>query len=60
MSVSSFEELLDYRRSVAELYGRLRRTSSSEIERCHRFRVCIAKGSEKSIGAYPIFLTGPP
>jgi uncharacterized protein (DUF1684 family) len=38
MSISPFEELLDYRRSVAELYGRLRRTELSQTERCQAFR----------------------
>jgi hypothetical protein len=31
--MSPFEELLDYRRSVAELYGRLRRSELSQTER---------------------------
>jgi uncharacterized protein (DUF1684 family) len=34
----TFEELLDYRRSVAELYGRLRRSELSQSERCEVFR----------------------
>jgi uncharacterized protein (DUF1684 family) len=38
MKVSPFEELLDYRRSVAELYGRLRRSEFSQSERCQGFR----------------------
>jgi hypothetical protein len=36
--MSAFEELLDYRRSVAELYGRLRRSGLSQVERCQGFR----------------------
>lgn len=38
MNISPFEELLDYRRSVAELYGRLRRSDLSQVERCQQFR----------------------
>lgn len=37
MNRSSFEELLDYRRSVFELYNKLRRPELSEIERRHSF-----------------------
>jgi uncharacterized protein (DUF1684 family) len=36
--MSPFEELLDYRRSVAELYGRLRRSELNQTERCQAFR----------------------
>ncbi len=38
MSRSPFEELLDYRRSVAEIYANLRRSDLSEAEKCHQFR----------------------
>jgi len=38
MSRSSFEELLDYRRSVSDLYSQLRRSELAEIERCRQFR----------------------
>jgi uncharacterized protein (DUF1684 family) len=34
----AFEELLNYRRSVAELYERLRRSGLSQVERCQGFR----------------------
>lgn len=35
---SPFEELLDYRRAVAEIYADLRRTDLSGGEKCRRFR----------------------
>ena len=38
MTVSPFEELLDYRRSVAEMYGRLRCSNSSQVEQYQSFR----------------------
>jgi uncharacterized protein (DUF1684 family) len=38
MKQSTFEELLDYRRAVSELYGRLRRSELSLAERCEQFR----------------------
>jgi hypothetical protein len=38
MKQSAFEELLDYRRAVSELYSRLRRSELSLAERCERFR----------------------
>jgi uncharacterized protein (DUF1684 family) len=38
MKRSAFEELLDYRRAVSELYSRLRRSELSLAERCEQFR----------------------
>lgn len=36
--MSPFEELADYRRSVAELYAQVRRPGLSEAKRCEQFR----------------------
>jgi len=36
---SPFEELLDYRRSVADIYADLRRPDLSDEEKCRRFRL---------------------
>ena len=38
MSRSLFEELTDYRRAVADMYGCLRRSELSQVERCQQFR----------------------
>jgi len=38
MSRSPFEELLDYRRSVSDLYTRVRHLELSDEERCRQFR----------------------
>jgi len=37
MKLSPYEELLDYRRAVSELYSRLRRSELSLTERCEQF-----------------------
>ena len=39
MSRSPFEELMDYRRAVSELYRHLRHSELSEVERCQQFRL---------------------
>lgn len=38
MSLSHFEELADYRRAVADMYSRLRRSELSQADRCLQFR----------------------
>lgn len=38
LQLSSFEQLLDYRRSVAEIYAYLRRPDVSNEEKCREFR----------------------
>ena len=46
---TTFEELLDYRRSVTELYARLRHSDLSETEKCRQFR----KDRNALFGAHP-------
>lgn len=38
MSLSHFEELADYRRIVADMYGCLRRSELTQVDTCHQFR----------------------
>ncbi len=38
MNSSHYEELIDYRRVVADIYGRLRQSELSQVERCRQFR----------------------